>query len=363
MNDSDFRKNLARLGLILLSALEALERTRRLLHPPRLAELRSVLSPLHEQLATELAAFEAGAVPEQALPVAEQIKSSAKAARSALEIFSSPNSEPQRILEALHEHGVAQKFLYPLRAVLPPVSRFFIEPAFRDRLDDLEPEPPEGIRVGIHRAGEPPPGRGGFSLYVPESYDGQEELPLVVALHGGSGNGADFLWSWLSEARGRRFLLLAPTARGDTWSMMGPDIDAPALQSMVRFVREGWKVDPEHILLTGLSDGATYTLLLGLQENSPFTALAPISGVLHPHNLENGNMTRARGKRIYLVHGALDWLFPVFLAQGARDALTEAGADLVYREIEDLSHTYPRDENDRILTWFDPRLALPGEGA
>lgn len=57
--------------------------------------------------------------------------------------------------------------------------------------------------------------------------------------------------------------------------------------------------------------------------------------------------------------GALDWLFPIALARLARDELERAGADLVYREIEDLSHTYPRDENDRILTWFDPALALP----
>jgi phospholipase/carboxylesterase len=29
-----------------------------------------------------------------------------------------------------------------------------------------------------------------------------------------------------------------------------------------------------------------------------------------------------------------------------------AGADVVFREIEDLSHTYPRDENGRILDWL-----------
>ena len=32
--------------------------------------------------------------------------------------------------------------------------------------------------------------------------------------------------------------------------------------------------------------------------------------------------------------------------------LKEAGAAVVYREIADLSHTYPRDENARILDWF-----------
>jgi phospholipase/carboxylesterase len=56
------------------------------------------------------------------------------------------------------------------------------------------------------------------------------------------------------------------------------------------------------------------------------------------------------------VHGALDWMFPVALAQMASEELKAAGAEVTYREIADLSHTYPREENDAILRWFDPRL-------
>jgi phospholipase/carboxylesterase len=94
------------------------------------------------------------------------------------------------------------------------------------------------------------------------------------------------------------------------------------------------------------------TLLTGLAADSPFTHLAPISGVLHPMNFAIGNLDRARGKPIYLVHGAADWLFPVSLAQEAARVLEEADAALVYREIEDLSHTYPREENLRIIEWM-----------
>lgn len=36
----------------------------------------------------------------------------------------------------------------------------------------------------------------------------------------------------------------------------------------------------------------------------------------------------------------------------SRDALEMAGARVVYREVEDLSHTCPRDENPRILDWL-----------
>ena len=101
-----------------------------------------------------------------------------------------------------------------------------------------------------------------------------------------------------------------------------------------------------------MSDGATYALLLGLTADMPFTHLAPACGVLHPLLLVEGRLGRARGRPIYLVHGALDWMFPVQTARMAAEALEAAGAAVVYREIADLSHTYPRDENPAILDWL-----------
>jgi phospholipase/carboxylesterase len=69
--------------------------------------------------------------------------------------------------------------------------------------------------------------------------------------------------------------------------------------------------------------------------------------------LLGGGLERARGRPIYLVHGALDWMFPVYTARMAQEeALTAAGARLVYRELSDPSHTYPRDENPQILDWL-----------
>ena len=73
--------------------------------------------------------------------------------------------------------------------------------------------------------------------------------------------------------------------------------------------------------------------------------------MLHPFLL-GGDLRAARDRAIYLVHGALDWMFPVATARIGRDALQDAGARLVYREIADLSHTYPRDENSKILDWL-----------
>jgi predicted NodU family carbamoyl transferase len=40
--------------------------------------------------------------------------------------------------------------------------------------------------------------------------------------------------------------------------------------------------------------------------------------------------------------------------------LRQGGIDITFRIVKDLSHTYPRDENDGILRWFDPGLAAKG---
>jgi len=362
MAQEAFLDAIGRLGPPLLHALEAVERAARQLHPPAIPALRSALARLQGPLVDGIEGFVASTPPEGLQEFARRLTEAAEGVAAALDAFAQASGPETvaHVIGAMRLHCRAQEQLYGLRRSLPPLSRYFLEPALWDQLEHLDPDPPHE-RTGLHHTHDERDARGGFTLYVPESYDGAP-LPLVVALHGGSGHGSDFVWTWLREARGRRFLLLSPTARGPTWSLGAPDLDAPAIDAMVGFVAERWAVDQEHVLLTGLSDGATYSLLCGLRENTPFTALAPVSGVLHPANLSNGNLGRARGRRIYLVHGALDWMFPVPLARMAAEELHKAGADLTFREIEDLSHTYPREENARILEWFDPRMALEPTG-
>ena len=212
------------------------------------------------------------------------------------------------------------------------MSRFFLEPGHRDddalvgrlRAAALRDD---GARVGVRHADNERDARGGFSLYVPEWWDGATRMPLVVALHGGSGHGRDFLWSWLRDARSRGVIVASPTARDRTWSIMGgPDVDAEPLDRMVESVAERYAVDRGRVLLTGMSDGATYALVCGLRDGSPFTHLGPACGVLHPLLLADGRIERARGRPIYLVAGALDWMFPVQFARQAKEVLSTVGA-------------------------------------
>ena len=58
--------------------------------------------------------------------------------------------------------------------------------------------------------------------------------------------------------------VIAPTAKGPTWSLLDPDTDGANIEAIVAQVGEDWNIDPGKRLLTGMSDGGTFTLLAGL---------------------------------------------------------------------------------------------------
>jgi phospholipase/carboxylesterase len=338
----------------LLQALDGLEFIARHLNPPDFD-----------------AVMEAAGTPDQALqavrlrladwpePFADMASALAAASDAALAAFKGlravqhGNGELLEVFRALRHAPRAQEALYPLAARLPPVSSFFINPDLREDSDVLaRVTAPANPDTGIFHYANEPGSRGGYSLYVPEYYTPDRSWPLVVALHGGHGHGRAFLWSWLRDARSRGAILVAPTATGPTWALMGEDTDTPNLGRILQTVRQRCNVDPERLLLTGLSDGGTFCYVTGLENTSPFTHLAPVAAAFHPLMAGTADAERLRRLPVHLVHGRLDWMFPVEVARHARQALSIAGAAVTYRELDDLSHAYPREINAAILDWL-----------
>ena len=338
----------------LLQSLEALSFVARHLNPPdfgRVMEAAGTPDGTLRSARAQLAEW-----PPEFADVRRAIETASDAALAAfagLREVEHGNGDLVAVFRALRYVPRAQEALYPLTARFPPVSDFFIDPTMRDDsgLKSRLQQPPSENTGVLHDHNEPG-SRGGFSLYVPE-YDAPDRpWPLVMALHGGSGNGRNFLWSWLRDARSFGAILVAPTATGPTWALMGEDTDTPNLMRILESVRSRWNVDPERILLTGMSDGGTFSYVSGLDGASPFTHLAPVAATFHPLMAEMADADRLRGLPIFLVHGRLDWMFPVQVARQTSRLLSAAGADVIYREIEDLSHCYPREMNAEILRWL-----------
>jgi phospholipase/carboxylesterase len=336
----------------LLRALEAHAHLARYLDPPSLQRTLAVMA----QPAAALGAVRhrLDAWPDALAGVRDRLTAAADLLIAGFDEMAG-SADVRGVYRALRRHTRAQELLYPLAPALPPISRYFLSPGRRDDATLLASlaAAPDRETVGLFHEGGEPGARGGYSLYVPEYYAPSRAWPLVVALHGGAGNGRGFLWSWLRDARAHGAILAAPTAVGDTWALQGEDRDTPNLARLVHDIRARWRIDPKRLLLTGMSDGGTFSYVSGLEAGSPFTHLAPAAAAFHPMLAAFADADRLRGLPIHIAHGVHDWMFPVDMAREARATLAAAGARVTYREVEDLAHCYPVELNPDILAWMD----------
>jgi phospholipase/carboxylesterase len=202
---------------LLSSVLGALERVgcvQRQLFPPLAGRLADQLAPCADAIAAPLRAVEAAEWPDDLTfmrdPLVDVARQTIDLVTAFVEAAKTPG-EPIGLFRALRRFARVQETLYPLAPAFEPVSRWFLDPDRRDD-DALVARLRAGalreddVRVGVLHSHNERNERGGFSVYVPESWDGRTAMPLVVPLHGGSGHGRDFLWSWLRDARARDVL-------------------------------------------------------------------------------------------------------------------------------------------------------------
>jgi phospholipase/carboxylesterase len=233
--------------------------------------------------------------------------------------------------------------LYPVRQHLPALRRSWL-------LDDADLEaceppsthvdPHSGIQH-YHAEGA----RGAYTCYVPEYYRADRSWPLLLTLHGGSGNDEDFVWTWLKYAKSRGYLLISAKSFGPTWFPW----DAPSLLRILDEVQGRYQVDPRRILLTGLSDGGSFSYEVGFNVPERFNGLAVLAGILRPHQ----RSAQASQLPVYVAHGERDQLFPVAYIRLVVEKLREWGHNVTYHELPGFGHAYPPGENAAILDWFE----------
>ena len=244
--------------------------------------------------------------------------------------------------------------LYGIRSQTPTLAEYWLLPDAAERRDELEsPTPDSDAPVGVmhRRRGAP---LADYSLYVPEGYTPERQWPLIVCLHGAYGRGDHHVWSWLRPAKSRGYFVLAPKSLDATWSILQPDIDIGSVTGMLEEVCAGYSVDPSRVYLTGLSDGGTFTYLLGLSRPELFAGIAPVAGDLH--GMTDGMLRRKQGIElpIYIVHGAHDHIFPVETIRSGHSLLQRLGYNSRYEELPDWGHSYCSFVNEQlVMPWFE----------
>ena len=144
--------------------------------------------------------------------------------------------------------------------------------------------------------------------------------------------------------------VMAPTSIDDTWSLFQVELDLHAiLENLTELTNT--IPEPSAILLTGMSDGATYALQLGLKRPDLFPNVAAFSGMLDPSLLAEPP-SPSNNQHIYWLHGHRDTMFPFELANESVAALKTKGLDVVLDEQAGLGHSFASSRVPATLDWF-----------
>lgn len=158
-------------------------------------------------------------------------------------------------------------------------------------------------------------GQRTYRMHVPESVAGRTGLPVVLALHGGGGNGAQFEeQSQLDVVADRAgFVVVYPNGSGRTqlltWNAgnccayardEGID-DVKFIATLLDALTAQIHTDPKRVYATGFSNGAMMSYRLGCELADRITAIAPVSGAIAVQTCEP-----KRQLPVLILHGTAD---------------------------------------------------------
>jgi len=217
--------------------------------------------------------------------------------------------------------------------------------AFDDRLKSRPGTPTRSAALGIQALGLSA-GRDGL-LYVPASALSSQKNPLMVLLHGAGGNASNWFGSYGARSDASGIVMLAVESRELTWhsAISGAGADGAFIDRALAEVFDKVSIDPNRIALAGFSDGASYSLSLGLTNGDYFHNVIAYS----PGYLEVGP---PHGKPpIFISHGTNDNILPI--DQTSRQfvpQLRQAGYTVDYREFVGV-HEVPAAISDAAIAW------------
>jgi hypothetical protein len=219
-----------------------------------------------------------------------------------------------------------------------------------------------------------------YQLVVPETYDPARKYQVRVQLHGGvlmretgdpggrggrGGRGG-------SPLEGAEQIYVLPIGWRDApwWSRL----QIENLEAILDAVKRSYNVDENHVVLSGISDGATGLYYVAMRDTTPYASFLPLNGFLMV--LANDQLgvdaelfpTNLLNKPWFIVNGGQDPLYPIRTVQPYVDHLRDSGATVEYHPRPEAGHntawwpdmkdpfeafvrSHPRDPLPAKLTW------------
>jgi phospholipase/carboxylesterase len=206
-------------------------------------------------------------------------------------------------------------------------------------------DPTGSTAPGIHPLGLES-GRDGL-LYVPTSYNADTPAPLALVLHGAGRDSSELVTPMRPLVDATGLVLVAPDARSATWDAIGGSFswDVDFINRALTSVFSRVRVDPARVRIIGFSDGATYSLSLGIINGDLFSRIVAFSPGFVVSRTATGK------PKIFITHGTSDTVLPI--DQTSRvivPQLQAAGYDVEYHEFPG-GHGFTPDLLDQAVTW------------
>jgi predicted esterase len=204
-----------------------------------------------------------------------------------------------------------------------------------------------------------------YSVLVPEWYDQQTALPLLVTLTGGAADERRAMFALVSSYFGPKvrkragdFFILAPEV--SDWDGWYIGSSAQRVIETIEHLTKIYSVNTESIILDGFGRGGYGALLLALQNPGSFRGVIVRSGILIPPQHSGAEnimdmLDRAKKLNILIVHGDQDKAAPVEEVRQVVAKLQEFKVSIRYIEVKGAgSDNY--DKWDDIFGWLRDTL-------
>ncbi len=138
-------------------------------------------------------------------------------------------------------------------------------------------------------------------VHIPPAYDGSLELPLLIVLHGGAGNGQQ-IQRLTEDADEYGFVVAYPDGSGRlgdrllTWNaghccgyaLTSQVDDVAFIDLLIDRLLDRYSIDPDRVYFTGISNGGMMAYRAGAELPRKVAGIAPIAGSIGGRVTENG---------------------------------------------------------------------------
>jgi predicted esterase len=191
-----------------------------------------------------------------------------------------------------------------------------------------------------------------YRIFVPSSYDGARPFPLIIALHGRTGNENTYFDVYAKgaiKAQAERYGYIIACPKGRQAPSMYTGAGEQDVLDVIGDVERAYRIDPDRIYMTGHSMGGFGTWSIAINHPDLFAAIAPVAG-----GGDAASVAKIAHIPQLVIHGDGDKIVSVERSRQMVEAAKKAGAEVKYIEVAAGTHSSVVSRTYKeVFDWFN----------